>query len=344
MYVFRPDGKTIDSVPLGIGNEGWNTPQGRTKTVRKKKIRLVRPQIRPRRSAGIAGDCTSGPDNPLGSRAVYLGWPAYLFHGTNKPFGVGRGVSHGCVRLYPEDIERRHDSIKIGTPVTVIDQAMKITRIDELSRFANQKQSDEVEQTGISPAKPPEFEFRLLTPQETPRIALTGIWPNRWLGGEAPRFRYYPKNNGGPGASGTPLKDAALISAGFGRWRPVAGGFCFGGGAVHASAAARGGGSGLSIGRGLQRRGLGVCGSRIALSSIALSFWLAVSHPAASKSGATTVNLRYFIFSSNGAGVVLNFNSQTGAVSLTLKSPLMLDFVSGNTLTRCNHLSRNASK
>ncbi len=167
MYVFRPDGKTIDSVPLGIGNEGWDTPQGSTRVVRKKKnptwyvpksVREDQPEL--------PAIVRPGPDNPLGSRAVYLGWPAYLFHGTNKPFGVGRRVSHGCVRLYPEDIERLYDRIKIGTPVTVIDQAMKIARIDDelwLEIHPNQKQSDEVEQTGkLSPAKPPEFEFRLI--------------------------------------------------------------------------------------------------------------------------------------------------------------------------------------
>ena len=167
MYVFQPDGKTIDSVPLGIGNEGWDTPQGSTRVVRKKKnptwyvpksVREDQPEL--------PAIVRPGPDNPLGTRAVYLGWPAYLFHGTNKPFGVGRRVSHGCVRLYPEDIERLYDSIKIGTPVTVIDQAMKIARIDDelwLEIHPNQKQSDEVEQTGkLSPAKPPEFEFRLI--------------------------------------------------------------------------------------------------------------------------------------------------------------------------------------
>ena len=167
MYVFRPEDKTIDSVPLGIGNEGWDTPQGSTRVVRKKKnptwyvpksVREDQPEL--------PAIVRPGPDNPLGSRAVYLGWPAYLFHGTNKPFGVGRRVSHGCVRLYPEDIERLYDSIKIGTPVTVIDQAMKIARIEDelwLEIHPNQKQSDEVEQTGkLSPAKPPEFEFRLI--------------------------------------------------------------------------------------------------------------------------------------------------------------------------------------
>ena len=167
LYFFRPDGKTVDTVPLGIGNEGWDTPKGSTKVVRKKKnptwyvpksVREDQPEL--------PAVVRPGPDNPLGGHAVYLGWPAYLFHGTNKPYGVGRRVSHGCVRLYPEDIARLFDDIKIGTPVTVIDQSMKIApQGDELwlEVHPNQQQSDEVEQTGkLSPAKPAEFEFRLV--------------------------------------------------------------------------------------------------------------------------------------------------------------------------------------
>ena len=106
-----------------------------------------------------------GPDNPLGSHAVYLGWPAYLFHGTNKPYGVGRRVSHGCVRLYPEDIARLFGDIKVGTPVTVVDQPMKVAKMDGqlwIEIHPTQIQADEVEQTGKhTPSKPAEFEFLL---------------------------------------------------------------------------------------------------------------------------------------------------------------------------------------
>jgi L,D-transpeptidase ErfK/SrfK len=167
LYLFHPDGKTVDSVPLGIGNAGWDTPKGTTKVVRKKKnptwyvpksVREDQPEL--------PAIVKPGPDNPLGAHAVYLGWPAYLFHGTNKPYGVGRRVSHGCVRLYPEDIARLFNDIKVGVPVTVIDQPMKLARKDDqlwLEVHPNQQQSDEVEQTGkLSPAKPAEFEFRLL--------------------------------------------------------------------------------------------------------------------------------------------------------------------------------------
>ncbi|MFI4927819.1 MAG: L,D-transpeptidase, partial [Burkholderiales bacterium] len=63
-----------------------------------------------------------GPDNPLGNRAFYLAWPGYLMHGTNKPAGVGLRSSHGCIRLFPEDIDELFDKIPVGTKVHVVNQ------------------------------------------------------------------------------------------------------------------------------------------------------------------------------------------------------------------------------
>ena len=63
-----------------------------------------------------------GPDNPLGAFAMNLGWPSYLMHGTNKPAGVGMRASHGCIRLYPEDIATVFPMLPIGTKVTVVNQ------------------------------------------------------------------------------------------------------------------------------------------------------------------------------------------------------------------------------
>jgi L,D-transpeptidase ErfK/SrfK len=64
----------------------------------------------------------AGPDNPLGKYKFTLGWASYLIHGTNKPYGVGLRSSHGCIRLYPEDIEQLYNSIPIGTQVRVVNQ------------------------------------------------------------------------------------------------------------------------------------------------------------------------------------------------------------------------------
>ncbi len=63
-----------------------------------------------------------GPDNPLGRYAFYLGWPTYMIHGTNKPAGVGLRSSHGCIRLYPEDIELLFSMVPVGTKVTVVNE------------------------------------------------------------------------------------------------------------------------------------------------------------------------------------------------------------------------------
>jgi L,D-transpeptidase ErfK/SrfK len=64
----------------------------------------------------------AGPDNPLGKYKFTLGWPSYLVHGTNKPYGVGLRSSHGCIRLYPEDIEKLYRMVPLGTKVTVVNQ------------------------------------------------------------------------------------------------------------------------------------------------------------------------------------------------------------------------------
>jgi L,D-transpeptidase ErfK/SrfK len=63
-----------------------------------------------------------GVDNPLGSRALYLGWPQYLIHGTNKPAGIGLRSSAGCIRLFPEDVELLYELVKTGVRVTVVNQ------------------------------------------------------------------------------------------------------------------------------------------------------------------------------------------------------------------------------
>ncbi len=92
-----------------------------------------------------------GPDNPMGTRAMYLGWPQYAIHGTDKPWGVGRRASSGCIRMYPEDAEQLYDLVEIGTKVTVIDQPIKLGWIDgELFMEAHptQTQSDELEAVG----------------------------------------------------------------------------------------------------------------------------------------------------------------------------------------------------
>jgi L,D-transpeptidase ErfK/SrfK len=131
LYYFLPlrgDGRQIIyTYPIGIGRVNWNTPSGVTTVVRK----VVNPVWRPpadialeHRADGdpLPAEVLPGPNNPMGNRALYLGWPEYAIHGTNKPVGVGMRVSHGCMHLYPEDIVQLYDLVPIGTPVRVVNQ------------------------------------------------------------------------------------------------------------------------------------------------------------------------------------------------------------------------------
>jgi L,D-transpeptidase ErfK/SrfK len=70
----------------------------------------------------------AGPDNPLGAHAMRLGIPggAYLIHGTNKPAGVGMQVTHGCIRMYPENIAELFALVPVNTKVNLIDQTTKV--------------------------------------------------------------------------------------------------------------------------------------------------------------------------------------------------------------------------
>ena len=113
--------------PIGIGKVGWKTPEGVTKIVRRQKDPTWRVPVSVLKEHHENGQDLDpvigpGPDNPLGKYAFYLQWPSYLIHGTNKPAGVGLRSSHGCIRLYPEDIEQFFNMIPVGTEVRVVNQ------------------------------------------------------------------------------------------------------------------------------------------------------------------------------------------------------------------------------
>jgi L,D-transpeptidase ErfK/SrfK len=113
--------------PIGIGKVGWKTPEGTTKIVSRQKdpVWVVPKSVREEHAEDgeiLPAQVPAGPDNPLGQYMFRLGWPTYLIHGTNKPYGVGMRSSHGCMRLYPEDIAVFFDLIPIGTKVTVVNQ------------------------------------------------------------------------------------------------------------------------------------------------------------------------------------------------------------------------------
>ena len=159
LYVFFEGGR-VETHAIGIGREGFETPRGRTRIVRKRRNPTWYPTKSSRQEdPSLPRAVPPGPDNPLGSRALYLGWPAYLIHGTNKPYGVGRRVSHGCIRMYPEQIERLYDQIPVGTPVTVVEQTVKVGERDGvfwLEAHPDYDQLEELETTyGFTPKAPP---------------------------------------------------------------------------------------------------------------------------------------------------------------------------------------------
>jgi L,D-transpeptidase ErfK/SrfK len=136
LYWFPPPvrGKppVVWTFPVSIGKMDWNTPLGRTTIVSKAKDAPWIPPKSVREEHEKRGEplppvVPGGPDNPMGRYKMALGIPggAYLIHGTNRPAGIGMQVTHGCMRLYPEDIETLYGMVPIGTPVTIVNQPYK---------------------------------------------------------------------------------------------------------------------------------------------------------------------------------------------------------------------------
>lgn len=146
------------SYPLGVGRDGYLTPTGTTKIVRKKdhpSWTLTASEIRDHPE--LPRVVPPGEDNPLGDYAMYLGWPSYLIHGTNTPWGIGRRTSRGCIRMYPEDIEWLFAKVPVGTPVTVVNQPVKLGWKDGelyVEVQPSTQQVDTMEETSKSPPPP----------------------------------------------------------------------------------------------------------------------------------------------------------------------------------------------
>ncbi|MBF0558060.1 MAG: L,D-transpeptidase family protein [Nitrospirae bacterium] len=113
--------------PIGIGSEGTDTPVGTFRVMEKilhpawhvpESIRKEKPDL--------PLVVPPGPDNPLGSHALRLSLPSILIHGTNRPFAIGRKASHGCIRLYPEDIPKLFSMVPKEVPVRIVRQPVKV--------------------------------------------------------------------------------------------------------------------------------------------------------------------------------------------------------------------------
>jgi L,D-transpeptidase ErfK/SrfK len=132
----RGEPRYVITHPISIGRQEWITPHGVTKVVGKVKNPSWYPPESIRKEHAELGDplpkvVPPGPDNPLGKFALRLGIAGYLIHGTDKPYGIGMRVTHGCIRLYPEDIEKLFAEIPVGTPVRFVNQPFKVGRAND---------------------------------------------------------------------------------------------------------------------------------------------------------------------------------------------------------------------
>ena len=121
----------VETYPIGIGRDGYNTPLGTTETTMRLKDPAWYPPESMREEAAAEGEpppdvVPPGPDNPLGKHAILLDIPGYLIHGTNQPDGIGMRASRGCIRMFPEDIESIFGRVPEGTQVTIIDAPIKL--------------------------------------------------------------------------------------------------------------------------------------------------------------------------------------------------------------------------
>jgi L,D-transpeptidase ErfK/SrfK len=134
LYYFHGGGDTavVTTYPVGLGRDDWKTPQGKFRITEKNvNPRWVLPEsikIEHRKDGRPAPDFIEGgaPDNPLGKYRFRLSLPLYGIHGTDIPWGVGMQVSHGCVRLYPEEIDRLFPMVPVGTPGEFVYQPVKV--------------------------------------------------------------------------------------------------------------------------------------------------------------------------------------------------------------------------
>jgi L,D-transpeptidase ErfK/SrfK len=128
----------VVTFPVSVGKMDWRTPMGVTRIVDKRKNPAWYPPESVRKEHAARGEpplpkvVGPGPDNPLGAYAMRLAIPggSYLIHGTNNPDAVGMAVTHGCLRMYPEDVERLFQAVSVGTSVALVNEPVKIARVD----------------------------------------------------------------------------------------------------------------------------------------------------------------------------------------------------------------------
>ncbi len=135
IYQFHAAKNNIGSVstyPISVGKGGqWKTPLTLTRVISKIEKPNWYPPESIRKEHEENNDplpkvVPAGPDNPLGNYKIGLALSGYLIHGTNVPEGIGMRVTHGCIRLHPNGIEKLFKSVNVNTPVTIINQPYKV--------------------------------------------------------------------------------------------------------------------------------------------------------------------------------------------------------------------------
>jgi L,D-transpeptidase ErfK/SrfK len=134
MYYFPKNSFTVETFPVSIGRMDWSTPMGTTKVVRKDKNPPWYPPKSIKDEHAADGDPLPNMipggvhENPLGGYALRLGISGYLIHGTDerKSMGIGMRVTHGCVRMFPVDIEKMYHLVPVGTTVHIVNQPVKL--------------------------------------------------------------------------------------------------------------------------------------------------------------------------------------------------------------------------
>lgn len=130
LYYFPKGENVVHTFPLGIGREDWASPVGATRITAKTPNPAWYPPKSIRAEHAAAGDplpsvVPPGPNNPLGPYKLTLGIPGYLIHGSNKKFGIGMRVSHGCFRMFNHDVLKLAAMASVGTPVRIVDEPYK---------------------------------------------------------------------------------------------------------------------------------------------------------------------------------------------------------------------------
>jgi L,D-transpeptidase ErfK/SrfK len=125
LYHFIPKTGMVTTYPVGIGDVGWETPVAVGHVIYRKvdPTWLIPESLRDKYGAVTI---PPGPNNPLGKYWLGLSLPGYGIHGTNSPWGIGKRVSHGCIRLYPEHIALLFKKVDVNTPVEIVYEPVKI--------------------------------------------------------------------------------------------------------------------------------------------------------------------------------------------------------------------------